>query len=193
MRLHKFSICYSAESESFNFKVSIWQAKVRSHITTNETFSLKTWNENEHIARPGWTLYIHAKIIALFLASPRASRLTSPFVAATRRIRAFSAPVPKPNNAADESKEKLKGKAGGMHEGRPPPRGGYGGRTIRQIASSQHVVSNKKLLPQGKTSWVQSLSTRTHAKLFLCQRFCSLFLTSCMWSFSSLLSPVKNV
>jgi hypothetical protein len=102
----------------------------------------------------------------------RASRLTSPFVAATRRIRAFSARVLKPNNAADESKEKLKGKAGGMHEGRPPPGDGYGGRTIRQIASSQHVVSNKKLLPQGKTS-VQSLSTRTHAKLFLCHRFCS--------------------
>jgi hypothetical protein len=45
---------------------------------------------------------LYAKIIALF-SEPR---LTSPFVTTTRRIRAFSAPVPKPNNAVDESKEK---------------------------------------------------------------------------------------
>lgn len=46
-----------------------------------------------------------------------------------------------------------------MRAAHPPGVDSEGGRTIRQIASTQHVVSNKKVLPQGKTS-VQSLSTR---------------------------------
>jgi hypothetical protein len=72
----------------------------------------------------------------------RGSRLTSPFVVATRRIRAFSARVPKPNNAADESKEKLKGKAGGMHEGCRGwiRREGVRENAIRQIASIPNTL-----------------------------------------------------
>lgn len=142
---------------------------MRSHITTNETFSLKRRNENE---LTGGLNFIHAKIIALFLAAPRASRLTSPFVAATRRIRAFSAPVPKPNNAADESKEKLKGKAGGMHEGRRP---GVDARRENDPPDRIHPTccEQQKTAATGQDLGSKPFNPNSCQVILIRQRFCS--------------------